>query len=83
MPVSGHTRLERSFTQPVYFVSDTQVLVEGLGIGLAAKEFLQRRHLVLAATLLKHGVAIPAALFRIHRVFLEDAVEHIGRIDLR
>ena len=59
---------------------DAQFLVERLRTRLPAQELHQRQHLVLGASLLQHGVAIPPALSAVHGILLEDRVEHVGRV---
>ena len=63
-------------------LGQSQLLVEGVGARLAAQELGQRLHLVLAATLLQHLVAVAAAMGLVHGVVLEHGVEHVGGVDL-
>jgi hypothetical protein len=62
---------------------DTEFLVKGLGLGLAPEEFLEDVHFFLGAATLEDGVAVAAALLRVHGVGLEDGVEHVCGVDLR
>lgn len=63
-------------------LGQSQFLVKGVGLGLAAEEVGQGLHLVLAAALLEDAVAVSAAGGWVHRIVLEDSVEHVGRVYL-
>ena len=60
----------------------TQLLVKRVGVWLSAQELFERFHLVLTPATLEHGMAIPASLGGVHRILLEDGVEHVGGVDL-
>lgn len=61
----------------------TQLPVKRITIGFTSKEALQGLHLILASTLLEHQVSVSAPLLAVHRVLLEDRMEHIRAVHLR
>lgn len=66
-----------------YLFREPELLEECIRAWLAPKELLECEHLILGPTALKNGVTVAAALYAIHRVGLEDRVEHVRGIDLR
>ena len=59
-----------------------QLLIKRVRLGFPAEEVNQCLHLILAAALLEHRVSISSSFLGVHRVLLEDAVEHVGAVDL-
>jgi hypothetical protein len=59
-------------------VRESQLLVESICLRFSAEELNQSCHFILTAPLFEHGVAVPTTLFGVHRIFLENGVEHVG-----
>jgi hypothetical protein len=62
---------------------DAQFFVESICLGLSTEEVNESLHFVLASTLLENRVAVSATFSAVHRIFLENRVEHVGRVYLR
>lgn len=61
---------------------DAQLLVESVSLRLATKELLKDVHFLLGTAALEDGMAVAATFSRVHRVRLEDSVEHVCGVDL-
>src|ERR1700761_9075826 len=64
-------------------LTDTEFLIKCLWTWFSTKELLESSHLVLATTLLQHGMTITSSLSCIHGVFGKYRIEHVCRVHLR
>lgn len=82
LPEKHHISHTPIWTQQHPPSRESQLLIKRLGTRLPTQKVFERLHLILAASALKHSMAIPAALLAVHGVFGEDGVEHVGAVDL-
>lgn len=75
LPSSFPLHLTKPLIQP-------QLPIERLPARFPPQETLQRLHLLLAPALLQHLMPVPPSLRPVHGVLGEDAVEHVGAVDL-
>jgi len=81
-PILSPSSPPLSPSPPLTPSTKTQLPIKSLAARLPPQKPLQCLHLLLAPALLKHLMPVPSSLLGIHGILSEDAVEHVGAVDL-